>query len=1341
MVKKLQKRLIVLLLLAAVLVGNLGGNGIVVYAAGRASGTIGQVQWELDAQGTLVFRGNGAFPSFQSINIPWRDYKWDIKAVSFEMTNVTDGDLTNYFEGCSNLQSVSDLPEGVRNLTQTFRKCSSLRLIGKIPVSTETMERTFEKCTSLNQTIKIPKNVKNMQGLFQGCTALTRLPQIETTLVKDYSYLLQETAITEPLSIPSGVTNVTGMFSLCKKLTSSPVLPESVTEAAQCFYGCEALKKAPALPRKIENISQIFAECVNLTAVPDIPPSVVNMSGCYANCCRAKGSFTIYAIINDESKYTKLAGTTAKDDSSVKGQFLGAAGGGLSVNYTVGNEHLIREYLSTGWNSGNLHFAGYWGNLNIGDKVAQKMEDCTVSPVPDVNYTGKAICPVPKVYYGNIQLTEKTDYTISYSNNTNAGTAAVAITGVGNYSGTKKVSFVIRKISMTGVAAQNYQGIYDGKAHGITLQVPAGVTATYGTKSGEYTLKTAPVYTLPGNYTVYYQVTKPNYITVTGSAKVSIVQGTMPVVANGYSGIYDGKSHGITVEGLAGAQIRYGTAAGQYTSVESPKYKDTGIYTVYYQVTKTGYGTVTGKQQIEIKRKVITEVTFPKTSQAVYGTTLAKIPSTSMSMQDSLGVFSWDNPLYVPTVDDTQAKMWYKPYDKKNYDYSRVKGYDAGSGNIVRNITISIQRKKGELPQVTTGFLAQGDELEKSKITWDKLDVGDFYWAKPEEKASQDKSEYTLIFRPKDMRNYDWSYLSSKELDWNTFQIWQKVEVVPYPEPVEIVYGDTLGSKGFVGKNPEVKYRWLDENVIPGKTGSHKLKIIYQGQEIVRNMEVVVLKRKPDYVIPVLDAVCYDPELTLGQISLPRGWNWSDPSVVPEAGQQNYEAYYEPEDPEHYQTVYDKIPLMVEKAVPSVNVPYIQTQIEEDTICLKEIGLPMGWRWQNPEESFGEGVYEVSVVYEPEDPNNYSLWEGQITIDIKKKIQPTEVPEETPIPTETPVPVEIPETFAPHPPESPVSSPTTSPTTSPSVIPAPTETSGTSASQPTSSPTTAPIASPTADPIAGPAASPMTSPDVSPVSSPTTSPTTSPSVIPAPTETSGTSASQPTSSPTVAPIVSPTTAPTSSPTIAPIVSPTAGPAASPISDPMTSPSVTPTPTETSGTPLPQPTDGSIPNPSVNPTAGPTQGHPFVEMPKITSSLEATQTMATQKPAGNASKADSPQKDAVISLSNKGKPKESSLYGVKKQKKAVGKVHLKKVVYRKKKIYLTWKKVKNARGYQVVFLKRKKGRTRMFKYTQKSKMILSWNGVGKCFVKMRAFHNRGKKRVYGSWSACKRVKRS
>lgn len=86
--------------------------------------------------------------------------------------------------------------------------------------------------------------------------------------------------------------------------------------------------------------------------------------------------------------------------------------------------------------------------------------------------------------------------------------------------------------------------IFVKKRNGITLQTPAGTTVRYGTKSGEYSLTASPRYTLPGKYTVYYQVSRANYTTVTGSADVTIVPGTMPVVAEGYSGIYDGKEHG-----------------------------------------------------------------------------------------------------------------------------------------------------------------------------------------------------------------------------------------------------------------------------------------------------------------------------------------------------------------------------------------------------------------------------------------------------------------------------------------------------------------------------------------------------------------------------------------------------------------------------------------------------------------------------------------------------------------------------------------------------------------------------------------------------------------------------
>lgn len=1104
MVKNLKKRLTALILVAGLLLGTLAGNGIVVSAAEDVWGTIGPIRWDLDSEGNLLFRGSLKFPLLEPDKIPWREYAGRIKSVTFDVSSIQDGDLTNYFYNCVNLQSVGDFPNGIRNLTQTFQNCRSLRSVGKIPDSVETMEHTFENCTSFNQAVTIPKSVKNLKGVFQGCTALSRLPDIETTQVKDYSYLLQGTSVAKPVSIPTGVTNVTAMFKDCKKLTDPPEFPEGITEAAKCFYQCNSLSKAPVLPKTIENISEMFYGCENLKAVPDIPSSVKDMSGCYAGCVRASGSCTIYAVINDTAGYNKFAAVTSVCDSSAKGEFLGAAGTGMAVNYIAGNAHLIRRYLAAGWNCGNLETTGVWGKLKAGEKIPQSLEDCTVSPLSTVTYTGKAICPEPKVYYGSVLLKENTDYTVAYTDNISAGTATVIITGIGDYSGKKQLSFTIRKAILTGVNAKSYQGVFDEKAHGITLKTPAGTTVRYGTKSGEYSLTASPRYTLPGKYTVYYQVSRANYTTVTGSADVTIVQGTMPVVAEGYSGIYDGKEHGIRVIGVDGAKIRYGTSTGKYTAVECPKYKDAGTYNIYYRVTKTGYGQVTGVQQIEIKKKPVTDVTFPITNEVIYGASLCDIPTTGM--QDDYGTFTWMDPTYVPSVDDAKSPMCYEPSDKKNYDYREVQGYDSKSGNIVRDVVLSVRRKKGELPHISAGFLAEGDELEKSEIVPDNLELGDFYWAKPEEKVTQSKSEYTLIFRPKDLRNYDWSEWSQNELDWNRFQIQQKVDVVPYPEPMEIVYGDTLGSKSFMGKNPDVKYRWQDEAATPQETGLQKLMILYRNQEIMREMEVVVLKRKPDYVIPVLEAVSYHPEQRLKDIKLPEHWCWTEPECVPRAGTAYYEAYYEPEDTEHYQTVYEKIPLHVR---------------------------------------------EAAVVPKP-----------AIT------------PGETPSPQPTKVPGE-------------------------------------------------------------------------------------------------TSEPQPTITPDV---------------------------------------------------------GVKPEATAVPSQVP--GDNGTEAEKTSAAVQ--QQIKKSSPEIN--------KAAVISTEGADRPgKKLTLFGVKTQKQKPGKVRFKKTGYRGGKIRLVWGKSKNAKGYQIVFMKRKKGKMRMVKYTKRTKLSLTWNGVGKCYVKIRAFQIQGKKRTYGSWSVCKRVK--
>ena len=69
----------------------------------------------------------------------------------------------------------------------------------------------------------------------------------------------------------------------------------------------------------------------------------------------------------------------------------------------------------------------------------------TVGAIADQTYTGSALTPKPEVTDGDKVLVENTDYTLSYSNNINAGTntASVTVTGKGNYSGTQMQTFTI----------------------------------------------------------------------------------------------------------------------------------------------------------------------------------------------------------------------------------------------------------------------------------------------------------------------------------------------------------------------------------------------------------------------------------------------------------------------------------------------------------------------------------------------------------------------------------------------------------------------------------------------------------------------------------------------------------------------------------------------------------------------------------------------------------------------------------------------------------------------------------------------------------------------------------
>ena len=64
-------------------------------------------------------------------------------------------------------------------------------------------------------------------------------------------------------------------------------------------------------------------------------------------------------------------------------------------------------------------------------------------PQESWNYNGKPIEPVPTVTLNGTLLSEGTDYTVSYQNNIQEGTATVIITGMGRYSGTASAAFSI----------------------------------------------------------------------------------------------------------------------------------------------------------------------------------------------------------------------------------------------------------------------------------------------------------------------------------------------------------------------------------------------------------------------------------------------------------------------------------------------------------------------------------------------------------------------------------------------------------------------------------------------------------------------------------------------------------------------------------------------------------------------------------------------------------------------------------------------------------------------------------------------------------------------------------
>lgn len=78
-----------------------------------------------------------------------------------------------------------------------------------------------------------------------------------------------------------------------------------------------------------------------------------------------------------------------------------------------------------------------------------------------LTYNGSNQEPAITVTHGGKNLTKDTDYTVKYTNQKNAGTATVTITGKGAYSGTKETTYEIGKKTLTVQSAEAVDREYD----------------------------------------------------------------------------------------------------------------------------------------------------------------------------------------------------------------------------------------------------------------------------------------------------------------------------------------------------------------------------------------------------------------------------------------------------------------------------------------------------------------------------------------------------------------------------------------------------------------------------------------------------------------------------------------------------------------------------------------------------------------------------------------------------------------------------------------------------------------------------------------------------------------
>ena len=407
---------------------------------------------------------------------------------------------TRAFERCTSLKSIN-LPQGLESIySRAFYTCSNLTNLKLPSTLTRIDELAFSNGPRFkNNELTVPKGVTTIKSRSIYNINDLKTINVENGVTKIEKYAFADNDSLKNVYLPASITSIDVLA--CKsynyeKYSACDIYIDKYKDSIPCYSNWGTTGTIYWKARDFKNTTDntvVISDVADQTytgslIAPNITVScndveLVKDTDYTVSYSNNKNVGTATISITGIGDYT---GTITKNFNIVARDISDTTIGSIPNQTYTGNSISVLPvitYNGATLTKGTDYTLTYSNNVNVGTGTvtitgkgnfkgttsktfsisARAMSDTSVANVSSQTYTGNGISPLPTITYNNKTLKKDTDYTLSYSDNINVGTATITITGKGNFTGMTSMTFIItqksaEKLNISEIANQIYTG-------------------------------------------------------------------------------------------------------------------------------------------------------------------------------------------------------------------------------------------------------------------------------------------------------------------------------------------------------------------------------------------------------------------------------------------------------------------------------------------------------------------------------------------------------------------------------------------------------------------------------------------------------------------------------------------------------------------------------------------------------------------------------------------------------------------------------------------------------------------------------------------------------------------